>query len=295
MDKEANVFDIQLFHDLCSQRLRKMGRDTSTKPNYSSTKTKNLMSGRPIRTGDSFWTVLRKSSTPLRHPFQPPPPFSDRLSRLRPNNRIQVSHISAADRPRWISRRRSRNELRSADRRQHFEQNGMRQFMNNDGIDNLSLDAIKYREAYSSQPDMKKSSYKSIGYEVKPANKRSKETVQRNVEDLNAVQCLHILIDAKIFSSVEWHSHSSSTTQLILFGLPRLSGKQHENDMISFEKETNMYISNRKMVKQYLAAKALRYIFGSKNKNWTKMTTKEMKMQFLIQKPSRQSSFDEIT
>jgi hypothetical protein len=50
--------------------------------------------------GDHYWTVVARQKAPLPHPFDPPKPFSERLSELRPNPRIKVSRLMATTEPR---------------------------------------------------------------------------------------------------------------------------------------------------------------------------------------------------
>lgn len=282
MDKEANVFDIDLFHDLCTEKMQSLEEDKDSNDDKKVESRKEgaqkeiRRAGRQIITGETFWTVLRKSSTAIRHPFRPPPPFSDRLSRLRQNNRIQVSHIIAADRPRWIPRRQPLSKRRG----DSFKQSEMGRLIIDNAGTTIPLEDIKYRKAYVSSLQMPKKLRRNMKTNTEDISPPSYPLVHTNIEDLNAVQCLQILQDAKILSSIQWRKRSESTTKLTLSGLPTWNVKTRQNDTIAFEQETNSHLSNRKIVKQYLASLALRRIFESSNVDWTVMTTKEMKSHF---------------
>ncbi len=54
--------------------------------------------GRRIYAGDNFWTVMSLSRIPLKHPFEPPLAFSDRVPRLRRNKRIRATKLRVAER-----------------------------------------------------------------------------------------------------------------------------------------------------------------------------------------------------
>jgi len=86
MDPEDNVFDMQRFEQLCKDQVRSMDGVA----NVESVETD----------ADQFWTVIHKVPRPLSRPFSPPEPFSDRMSRLRPNNRIRLSRSHALCKPR---------------------------------------------------------------------------------------------------------------------------------------------------------------------------------------------------
>ena len=105
MDPENNVFDFKRFERLCEAELEAISYkhqvDQDQQNGFlNSDEHDTPLHGRRIIMGDHFWTVLGRSQEPLAHPFDPPLPFSDRLSNLRPNNRIRITRLFAANKPR---------------------------------------------------------------------------------------------------------------------------------------------------------------------------------------------------
>jgi hypothetical protein len=96
MDPGNNVFDMKKFERLCEEQV-----ELFRALNLNSDSNKDdPHDERRIMMGDHYWTVIAKVKVPLTHPFDPPKPFSDRLSKLRPNNRIRVSRFMATKEPR---------------------------------------------------------------------------------------------------------------------------------------------------------------------------------------------------
>jgi hypothetical protein len=92
-----NTFDMTKFAQLCEEQveaLRNMGL-RSSKPQVQESH-----GDRRIIVNEHSWTVISKASKPLIHPFDPPRPFSENLSRLRPNSRIRISHSVTTMKPR---------------------------------------------------------------------------------------------------------------------------------------------------------------------------------------------------
>lgn len=95
MDPEDNVFDIKRFELLCEDKLRSIklpakGRNEDLTAPIDQSETK----------ADHFWTVVSKVSKPLAKPCAPPEPFSDRHSKLKPNDKIRISQFLACAEPR---------------------------------------------------------------------------------------------------------------------------------------------------------------------------------------------------
>jgi len=120
MNSESNEFSIEQFRSSCEDRIAEMTRegwDGLGAGDFPSTENKyewgivvkggdrvrrqqpNHPPLRKIRTGSKFWTVLSKAREPLAHPFAPPEPFSDRLSKLFPSKWLRASRIMATDVP----------------------------------------------------------------------------------------------------------------------------------------------------------------------------------------------------
>ena len=100
MSKDDNIFDIKKFERLCDEQIMS---NAGQQLQHLSRELNEEHEGRRILMGDHYWTVISKVAKALKHPFDPPAPFSDRLSKLRPNNRIRVSRAmaSVAPRPRY--------------------------------------------------------------------------------------------------------------------------------------------------------------------------------------------------
>jgi hypothetical protein len=97
MDPDDNVFDMKKFERLCEEQVDLL--DSIGVNGDGQNKDGMTHHERRIMLGDHYWTVISKVKAPLTHPFDPPAPFSDRLSKLRPNNRIRVSRCMATKEP----------------------------------------------------------------------------------------------------------------------------------------------------------------------------------------------------
>lgn len=104
MDPDDNVFDIKKFERLCEGQIRSMQSSDDECNSGKPEKMPEPHDGRRIIFGDHYWTVVAKVPKALAHPFEPPAPFSDRLAKLKPNDRIRVSRFmaTAAPRPRSV-------------------------------------------------------------------------------------------------------------------------------------------------------------------------------------------------
>ena len=103
MDPVDNVFDIKNFERLCENEVETLFNQTRPEIENGANETDEgapQSHGRRIITGDHYWTVLGRSRDRLVRPFDPPPPFSDRLSRLRRNNQMRVTRMFATGKPR---------------------------------------------------------------------------------------------------------------------------------------------------------------------------------------------------
>lgn len=103
MEAETNVFDIAMFRRACEDALENVkptekGAQSTGELNHAISP-KSVGRGRPIRTGENFWTVLHMVRDQLDNPFAPPEPFSDRLSKLRPHRRIVARRVMKTENP----------------------------------------------------------------------------------------------------------------------------------------------------------------------------------------------------
>eukprot|EP00584_Thalassiosira_punctigera_P001075 CAMPEP_0172540468 /NCGR_PEP_ID=MMETSP1067-20121228/11479_1 /TAXON_ID=265564 ORGANISM="Thalassiosira punctigera, Strain Tpunct2005C2" /NCGR_SAMPLE_ID=MMETSP1067 /ASSEMBLY_ACC=CAM_ASM_000444 /LENGTH=940 /DNA_ID=CAMNT_0013326335 /DNA_START=208 /DNA_END=3030 /DNA_ORIENTATION=- len=97
---ENNAFDIQSFEKKCNEQLSKIKRTRTGQIDTPASEVgathrpyQKKNSGRQIYAGSKFWTVMSLSHIPLAHPFEPPKPFSGRISKLRKNKRIRVTKL----------------------------------------------------------------------------------------------------------------------------------------------------------------------------------------------------------
>ena len=90
MSKTDNVFDMKGCEKLCDEQVQSM--NGAITDSSRSDRGEQHHDGRRILMGDHYWTVVSRQKRPLKSPFDPPPPFSQRLSELRPNSRIKVSN-----------------------------------------------------------------------------------------------------------------------------------------------------------------------------------------------------------
>mmetsp|Transcript_5326 Transcript_5326/g.11682 ORF Transcript_5326/g.11682 Transcript_5326/m.11682 type:complete len:933 (-) Transcript_5326:48-2846(-) len=89
------AFDIGSFEEKCNDEVSKIKKKGSKVRQAQKKKVldENETEGRRIYAGNNVWTVMSLSNNPLAHPFEPPKPFSGRVSRLRRNKRIRASKI----------------------------------------------------------------------------------------------------------------------------------------------------------------------------------------------------------
>mmetsp|Transcript_32656 Transcript_32656/g.74048 ORF Transcript_32656/g.74048 Transcript_32656/m.74048 type:complete len:401 (+) Transcript_32656:1203-2405(+) len=90
-------FDLASFERRCQaqmQRLKSRQKDTDVgrKQVHQSTVT-TTGGARHIMAPKKHWIILSKTRTPIKHPFQPPAPFSDRVKPLRKSNRIKATKL----------------------------------------------------------------------------------------------------------------------------------------------------------------------------------------------------------
>ena len=305
MEEDANVFDLESFRNLCMEAL---DIESDVKKNNSSIQSDKL---RKIRTGETFWTVIRKSNKPLIHPFAPPKPFSDRLSRLKQSSRIQAMHVIASDRPRWL---RQEAPMQITEKKLH--KNDMDRLMINSLGDKQVLDNVGYRKAFQGatsglilgeKDNKNKDGQSAIREAFLPIQKVEEVRAKRfnitlpsrammlNVDNLNALQCLQQLADVQALL-INWSQTSPSLSdyasidpdsyeEVRLFinkiaEADSLTGKACSDINLIQDRNINLY--GKKVMKRHLAAMALDRIFGPEI-SWKSMTIQKMKAHLLPQ------------
>lgn len=184
MDPEDNCFDMKKFESVCDEHIREAAPDQDVDLEIDSEIQieKFGRHGRRILTGDHYWTVLARQKAPLTHPFDPPPPFSDRLSELRPNRRLKVSRTMATAEPRprsvWSTSSREDDKnfrededhivSHAAREVKHADMGGL--LKTQDGSDMSILD-VDYKRAFPKfQRHGKKKHRKKMPFELKPVS-----------------------------------------------------------------------------------------------------------------------------
>jgi hypothetical protein len=156
MDPDDNVFDMKKFERLCEEQveeLRKLQDVNGDGPNKIGTHDE-----RRIVMGDHYWTVISKVKAPLTHPFDPPAPFTERLSKLRPNNRIRISRCMATKEPLprtvWTDEKSATNKSSETKKKKGFVSKETRDLSRHSDpgpfiASHDSIDQVPYKTAYS--------------------------------------------------------------------------------------------------------------------------------------------------
>lgn len=240
MDPNNNVFEYKKFERMCDELVEELGyvKGDNSSPGLSPKQAMDLA---------NFWIVLSKSRTPLAKPIDPPPPFSDRLSQLRPNDRIRVKRVPAV----WQRRQRAvwdaddAEEQRSPAKlssRAKWEQKKLNQAQPDRFLSKFEyLDEVGYKRAY--RKDKKKSLGKAKTKpsaleaslngangkrERKKKKRKSASVTERSLsqkvkkpppkkyattaDGQSAIACLKQFQDAEMIGPYEWKSIKPSTS-----------------------------------------------------------------------------------
>lgn len=301
MDPEDNRFDIDKFARLCEESVKDLDAAVA-----DTAEDNQPHEGRRILLNDHSWTIVSKVSRPLSHPFDPPVPFSERLSKLRPNNRIRVSKLMSVQKPRprsvWGDKVDSQQPKSDDDRKKSFAAKSMPREINHSEpaqfmLEAKSLDDVDYKTAYEAKKRPKPKKLKltvktAEGIELvatknetikvtnAPANGDEQESARGLVtaDGLSAVACLKQLEDAGLVGLVQWETITPSpiaSKDSDKFECVRLLVKQGEDEATSvlhedlvFEQDRDLNVRSRKTLKQHLASLALCEITGPSIK-WT--------------------------
>lgn len=291
MSPEANVFDLQSFRDRVEERIGKQTWNYQTK--YTQ-QTKQVQKGRRIRVGGSFWTCLRRTRTPLVHQFEPPVPFSERLSQLRPNPNIHVSHIVTSQKPRWLRDSDTSEKNNIQDEHKHID---MGKLLVTTLGDNQNLVDVGFKTAYQDLESNKTPQNKntavlnglpilSLSAELKRMKKFDliipPKKIPCNKDNQSAVQCLQQLVSGPLVKSIDWEynypSHSKyaeiNPNQYEYVGLKVVLNNLDKPVYIG--QDRNVGLVSRKIIKHVLADRAMSNILKG-SEQWQLMTTKELK------------------
>jgi hypothetical protein len=310
MDPTDNAFDMKRFETICEAEIAEIRKQRETDEND------DQAHGRRILTGDHYWTVISRTTEPLTHPFDPPPPPSDKLSELYSNNRIRVSRTFVLDAPRPRSvwgdpphRKRkphgvANNELVHSDWGNFLK-----------GKDSL-LDVnykIGYRKEYDRMMKKRKSpskvKFQSVKVEVKSPVLKEADVSSRmqkfnitmppkdpqvNLDGDTAMVCLSQLSDVHIIGSVKFTMTTPSKSDYASFNPKNYehlqltverSEKEHKNVLVKnlkYDQDRDMKHQSRQALRQHIAAMALCDITGPEH-HWSEMTLVDLR-RFLQQK-----------
>jgi hypothetical protein len=242
MDPTDNVFDVKRFERLCDQAVAELGY-RQNKPQASLQEAMDL---------NHYWFVVSKGRTPLTKPIDPPPPFSDRLSELRPDRHIRVKRLKAVWQPRqrtvWQENARFPQDKTERD---SWEEERLNLAQPDRFLARFnSLEEVGYKQAYQKEmkPSRKKATVpppqlqdevvsswnamavtnlekpkkkrKPIGvtermltYEYKPPPKQYATTTDGH----SALACLKQLCDLGLIGELEWDSIRPSPSEYASF------------------------------------------------------------------------------
>jgi 5'-3' exonuclease len=182
MDPEDNVFDMKGFEQLCDAEIAKLRKKNGGAINgEEKEKEPPPHEGRRIIVGDHYWTVFGRSKTPVTHPFEPPLPFSDRLSTLRQDNMIRVSRMFATDKPRPRSVWMNGNEKQIKNKRSGSKPKKSPLEALNDEVIHSDFGSVV--SDFKSIADVPyKTAYSTVEEKVKVQKKKSKMKLSMKVE-----------------------------------------------------------------------------------------------------------------
>ncbi|CAB9505954.1 5'-3' exoribonuclease 2 [Seminavis robusta] len=313
MDPVDNVFDLKGFERLCDEAVEEMGLDAGKRR----LSRQGLSSEEDLMDMSHYWLVLSKARVPLSNPIDPPPPFSERLSELRPNNRIRVNRLQAV----WKPRRRAvweegeANSQKELSSRDPWEQAGLNLAEPDEFLGQfISLEhVLDYKRAYQRQMKTKKNKSviketangslesatttkkkkrKPVGvtermltYEYKPPPKKYATTT----EGQSALACLKQLSDAGLVGAIEWKitmpspseyaSFNPEEHELVTLTVQKASDPELNilNDVLIYEQDRDINHVSRQALKQHLSTFAICDIVGPEIK-WTTMTFKDLRL-----------------
>jgi hypothetical protein len=281
MSKEDNAFDASEFERMCDEYVSGLPpaeQDLTIPGSYSKDH------GRRIMLSDHFWTVVSRVSAPLPHPFDPPPPFSDKLSKLRPNNRIRISKVTSMQEPRprapWGDQVDSVIEPNSFVRSDKSELGHVDPAPFMDKL--KSLEELDFKKAYPKSRVLhqaKKTLKAPTKVTMASASSSARLLASRTKDGLSAMACLKQLQDGGLVGSIDWEEvkigeNNESIRLRVSNGKDLRSSVLHEG--ISLEHERDVRTVSKKAVKQHLAGLALCEIAGPTQK-WSEYAFKDFR------------------
>lgn len=310
MDPMNNVFDMRLFRNLCTLAIQERG--ISIDPDHRKKQMGRKSNLRKIRLGDTFWTVIHRVKSPLKSPYEPPKPFSNRLSNLRFNPCIKVSHILATDKPRWLQFKEMQGKRKQKQTNDYISTYGiMRNLVGSEFGSDSNLEDVGYKMVYHTKNEVfqkkdtlfrlnrerdsslrQNSSPNSV--ESVKLNSQIVQSSKLNVDGFNAIQCLQQLKDANLIEDIKWIFSTPFDTnhlseQLGTYEEITLSISIAGKTPLMASKARNSQMESRKLVKHALASDVMGIIFQDCDIPWHDMSVKQKKEILLPgQKPVSQ-------
>lgn len=209
----------------------------------------------------------------MEYPFNPPKPFSDRLSNLRSSKQIKVTRLWATAEPKWMTNSKKRIEN---DEEIGKERNEVAH------ASSTSFSSIEYKIAYKAAKALEDSKKKkknrkknngSISKDIPPMREESTDKIEsKDVPSppLTALSSLQCLVDSNcIEGPIYWSYEPSNSDEFI--EVVRLT----VNGMVSEQKRClDGQLQRRKDIKQLLASNILEKIIGS---HWESMTVDQLR------------------
>ena len=293
MDKVDNTFDIKKFERLVEDKIVELGYVNGNNADGATDDGETLDQSH-------YWIVLAKSKMPLKYPIDPPPPFSERLSELRPNNRIKVRRIKAVWRARQREVCRQKQGIETATKAE------LDSFL----VRSASLEDVAYKTAYQTLVRKKKQKTKLSGRLnnvnlVESQTDAPKKKIRKpdalsyqltappkefatTADGQSALACLKQLQDSGLIGEIEWVTEFPSTSSYAAFNpneheFVRLtvqkSSNQENNDLkeaLVYEQDRLVNLVSKQAVKQHLATFAMCDIVGPEL-YWGNVTFKELR------------------
>ena len=298
MDANDNSFDMKMFEELCDEQVQAMAANSNGENLHQMHAEHD---GRRIIMGDHYWSVVSKVGKPLQHPFDPPAPFSDRLSKLKPNGRIRVSKIMASMEPRprsiWMN-----SEHDEEHKSKGFVDKDIKEVVHSDpGVylkSKESIMKVEYKAAYANRKKRHKGTKKAKanpktkdrvfgGFEVRSNASQGDlppSSPSSTRDGVTAMASLKQLEDAGLVGRISWRVKNQSKTEnaslsehletMQLFIDRGKKGKSVLSSDLKYEKDRHINTVSKQRMKHHVSSIALQDIAGP---NWTKLSFKELK------------------
>jgi XRN 5'-3' exonuclease N-terminus len=277
MSKEDNAFDASEFERMCDEYLSGLppvDRESAI-PGANSDD-----HGRRIILSDHFWTVVSKVSAPLPHPFDPPAPFSDMLSKLRSNNRIRITKVASIQEPRpraiWGDHVGSVIEPGGLVGRDKSELGHVDPAPFMDKL--KSLEELDFKKAYPKSRVLQHAK-KAPKNPSRSTTSSTRLLASRTKDGLSAMACLKQLQDGGVVGAIDWEEVALGETHEMIrlrVSKGKAMGSSVLRDDLSLEHERDVRTVSKNALKQHLAGLALCEIAGPTQK-WSEYAFKDLR------------------